>query len=242
MADLGTSRLAALLSTQPVPDSGWSRQIARNTARTTMMTAATAFYARRTADAAQIAAESSIRQEAQLDQLQNLVAEQTVLLEAQQEQNREVLEIQQQLLWTQQQTSWMQYRQTPDGQEFMGWGRRAAALLDRFDRVNEEWLAASQAEATRMIPAWEWQAEESGDYLPPNHPSKSGTRRLLRQAVTSFTDDEDVRNLVIRKEWEAENQAHREWFISGGSSTSAPTRSSTRTRCRPAGRPMTSTG
>jgi hypothetical protein len=243
--DLGASGLASFLSTRSVPDSRWAREISRSTARTTFMTAATAFYARRTAHAVQIAAESSIRQEAQLAQLTNLVVGQLAnieaRLEAQQDQNREMLEVQHQMLRTQQQTSWMHYRQSPDGREFMDWGRRAAVLLDRFDSVNTEWLTAFRTVVAQTIPRAEWEAEETGDYLPPTHKSKAGSTGFMVKMLKSYdkfmdvddqsTEDGDrpgardddsqppaprpeslAKILTPQKKWQAENEAIRAGF------------------------------
>lgn len=231
--DLGASGLASFLSTHSVPDSRWAREISRNTARTTFMTAATAFYARRTAHAVQIAAESSIRQEAQLAQLTNLVAGQLAnieaTLEAQQEHNREMLEVQQKMLRTQQQTSWMQYRQSPDGRKFMNWGRRAAVLLDRFDSANTEWLTAFRTVAAQAIPRAEWDAEATGDYLPPTHRSKGFMVKMLNSydKIMEYADDEAARSddsqpapdreplaksLTPQKKWQAENDAIRDYY------------------------------
>lgn len=236
--DLGASGLSSFLSTHSVPDSNWAREISRNTARTTFMTAATAFYTHRTAQAAQIAAESSIRQEAQLAQLTNVVAGRLAnieaRLEAQQEHHREMLEVQQQMLRTQQQTSWMQYRQSPDGREFMDWGRRAAVLLDRFDQANTEWLTAFRAVAAQTIPRAEWDAEETGDYLPPTHPSKKGASgfmvkmlksydKVMENAEAEAARRDDSRppapgreplatSLTPQKKWQSENEAARDHF------------------------------
>ncbi|MFD6106768.1 hypothetical protein ACFWFQ_29370 [Nocardia salmonicida] len=158
--------------------------------------AANSYMASRAANAAQYANEAALLEEGRIDQLQaEQLREQQDLNEAQQQHNREMLEIQQR-------NAWMMYRQTPDGQAFQEWCARTAPILDLFDRMNDEWLAAFNEVARQSIPAAEWTAEATYKttstvegyvgyraFLPPDHKMLSPWRS------SSMTDTEKMRIL-----------------------------------------------
>ena len=172
--------------------------------------AATAFYSRKQAQSAQLSAESAIRQEGQLGAILN----QQQLARSDAERHAASSErLQMEMLESQRKIGWMQYRNSPDGQEFAVWARTAAAVLDRIDSLNEVWLNHFRAVVHRTVTEWEWHAERSGDYLPLNHTSKNQLRGVLPGAL-KFVGKHGAANLASKallsnQKWVDENNAIR---------------------------------
>lgn len=136
---------------------------------------ARAYYAHRAAN--QIAAESELLQAARLDELQERQREHLALQDAQDKHHQEMLRIQQR-------SAWMTYRQTPDGQAFQEWCGRIAPVLDTFDRMNEEWLAAFKEIVRQSIPEVEWAAERKIAAGPASN--DDDTTELTLERVGSY--------------------------------------------------------